>query len=110
MTRNLIKGNKMGRNVLAVRLIGDKVVPEYTYYCLSQDKFFEYEMRYKKGIKMPRGDKSRIMDYQIPIPSLEIQHTLVNKALEIENLIATAKSTLMELDTKRQSMLDEYLQ
>ena len=96
-------------DVLAVRLTGDKVVPEYVYDCLSQDKFFEYEMRYKKGIKMPRGEKSKIMDYQIPIPSFEIQHELVNKALEIEVLITAAKSKLVELDIKKQSILDECL-
>ena len=35
-------------------------------------------MQHAKGAKMPRGDKARIMDYQIPIPSLEKQARIVS--------------------------------
>lgn len=36
------------------------------YYTLEQDSFFEYVMQGAKGTKMPRGDKTWIMNYYYP--------------------------------------------
>lgn len=44
----------------------EKCSSEYLYWLLSSDVFFEYVMSTSKGTKMPRGDKSAIMDYPIP--------------------------------------------
>ena len=41
----------------------------FVYRCLWQDKFFDYVMQGAKGSKMPRGDKSRIMNYSFAYPS-----------------------------------------
>lgn len=35
----------------------------FLYALLSQDSFFEYEMKATKGSKMPRGDKNHIMNF-----------------------------------------------
>lgn len=74
-------------DVLSVR-IRDKsnpfLDPEFLYYLLSSDEFFSYNMQHAKGAKMPRGNKTAILNYQIPIPcpenpkkSLEIQAEIV---------------------------------
>ena len=42
--------------------------PEYLYALLLQDSFFDYVMQGTKGSKMPRGDKSQIMRYEVPTP------------------------------------------
>ncbi len=34
-------------------------------------------MQHAKGAKMPRGNKSKIMEYKIPIPPLEEQERIV---------------------------------
>lgn len=39
--------------------------PDYLYWVLSSDLFFDYVMATSKGTKMPRGDKAAIMDYEI---------------------------------------------
>ena len=44
----------------------------FLYAVLMQDAFFDYVMQGAKGSKMPRGDKSQIMRYELPtISSLE---------------------------------------
>ncbi len=37
----------------------------FLYYVLANDSFFDYSMATSKGTKMPRGDKSSLMKYEI---------------------------------------------
>src|SRR5690606_29734411 len=53
------------------------VLPKYLYFVLSSDNFFVYNMQNAKGAKMPRGDKTAIMKYPIPVPPLEEQERIV---------------------------------
>ena len=39
---------------------------EFLYYVLADDGFFVYSMATSKGTKMPRGDKTSIMNYRVP--------------------------------------------
>lgn len=48
----------------------------YLYYLLSQDDFFEYVMSGAKGSKMPRGDKSQIMKWEVDLPPMEEQRRI----------------------------------
>lgn len=68
-------------DVIVIRIIEDFVhllTPEYLYYLLSLDNFFEYDMRFAKGGKMPRGDKNSILEYPIPIPPLSEQKRIIS--------------------------------
>lgn len=56
----------------------EKCSSEYLYWLLSSDVFFEYVMSTSKGTKMPRGDKSAIMDYPIPNNDEMAQHDIVS--------------------------------
>ncbi len=44
----------------------DGVSKRFLYYVLADDTFFEYSMATSKGTKMPRGDKTAIMKYEVP--------------------------------------------
>ena len=55
-------------DVLVVNITDKSVSSRYLYQVLAHDKFFEYNMQHAKGAKMPRGNKSKIMEYGIPIP------------------------------------------
>ena len=46
---------------------------KYLYYVLSDDQFFAYSMATSKGTKMPRGDKTSIMQYQVETWDIAIQ-------------------------------------
>jgi type I restriction enzyme S subunit len=52
-------------DVLVLRA-SEKCFPEFLYYLLSDDSFFDYTTATAKGTKMPRGDKSAIMQYDVP--------------------------------------------
>ena len=71
-------------DVLVVRPTNKIVDPRYLYQVLSDENFFEYNIQHSKGAKMPRGSKSQILRYFIPIPcpkdpqkSLPIQGEIV---------------------------------
>ena len=42
-----------------------EIDPDYLFYVLADDAFFEYSMASSKGTKMPRGDKKAIMLYEV---------------------------------------------
>lgn len=50
--------------------------PDFLYYVLADDSFFEYSTATSKGTKMPRGDKTSIMRYQIPVFDIETQRKI----------------------------------
>jgi type I restriction enzyme S subunit len=65
-------------DVLVVRIKDkEKVNSKFLYYLLSSDKFFDYNMQFAKGAKMPRGDKSSIMKFEIAVPSMSEQTRIV---------------------------------
>ena len=43
------------------------------YYILADDTFFAYSMATSKGTKMPRGDKTSIMQYEVPAFDMNTQ-------------------------------------
>ena len=59
--------------------INDKsrINSRYLYFVLSSDKFFQYDMQYAKGAKMPRGNKEAILNYKFGLPSISIQERIV---------------------------------
>ena len=65
-------------DVLVIHLTDQSVDVKYLYQVLADDKFFNYNMQFAKGAKMPRGSKQKIMDYIIPVPSLEEQRRIVS--------------------------------
>ena len=69
-------------DVLVVHLTDSTVSPSYLYQVLADDKFFEYNMQHAKGAKMPRGNKSKIMEYLVPIPKNESEQERIVSILE----------------------------
>ena len=65
-------------DVLVVCLTDRMINARYLYHVLADEKFFEYNMQYAKGAKMPRGNKDKIMKYRFAVPkSLEEQARIV---------------------------------
>jgi len=54
----------------------EDVCPEFLYYVLANDTFFEYSMATSKGTKMPRGDKNLIMQYEVPKFEFKLQRKI----------------------------------
>lgn len=54
----------------------DGVSKRFLYYVLADDTFFDYSMATSKGTKMPRGDKTAIMKYEVPDFTYEEQEKI----------------------------------
>lgn len=88
-------------DVLAVRVMREhreSLDPAFLYYLLSSDGFFAYNMQHAKGAKMPRGNKSAILNYRIPVPPLEVQREIVRVLDQFTQLEAELEA---ELEARR---------
>lgn len=77
---SVLEGGTNG-DVIVIRineLYSEKYNPRFLYFLLSSDLFFDYDMQFAKGAKMPRGDKEAILRYKIPIPPIEEQERIVS--------------------------------
>ncbi len=61
--------------------------PDFLYYVLADDNFFNYSMATSKGTKMPRGDKASIMDYDVPNFSYEYQRKIAGILRSLDDKI-----------------------
>ena len=66
----------------------DGVNKRFLYYVLAEDKFFDYVMATSKGTKMPRGDKTAIMKYEVPDFTHEEQEKIAGILGAIDDKIA----------------------
>lgn len=72
---------------------------DFLYYILADDTFFAYSMATSKGTKMPRGDKTSIMQYEVPVFDMNIQKRIaaVLKSLDEKiELNQTINDNLLE--------------
>jgi Restriction endonuclease S subunits len=74
-------------NDVLVFWANEGVNPQYLYYVLSNDTFFDYTMVTSKGTKMPRGDKLVIMKYEVPDMTNEGQSKIVEILSALDNKI-----------------------
>ena len=94
-------------DVLCIRA-NEEVDCKYLYYLLSQQKFFDYVMSGAKGCKMPRGDKSQIMQWQISLPPLAEQKRIADILSVIDDKIELNRRINANLEQQAQALFDEY--
>ena len=63
------------------------VCSDFLYYVLADDLFFAHSMATSKGTKMPRGDKSSIMQYEVPDFDEARQRKIASILRSIDNKI-----------------------
>ena len=105
------KGGTNG-DVLVIRLTDENILPRYLYHILANEHFFEYNIKYSKGAKMPRGDKSAILQYEFDVPPLEQQQRIVSildKFETLTNSITDGLPLAIEQSQKRYEYYRELL-
>ena len=66
---------------------------DFLYYILADDAFFAYSMATSKGTKMPRGDKTSIMQYEVQVFDMNTQTKIasvlksLDEKIELNNMI-----------------------
>ena len=99
-------------DVLAIRIKREHsefLGSEFLYYLLSSDGFFAYNMQHAKGAKMPRGNKTAILNYRIPVPPLEVQRETVRILDQFTQLEAELEAELEARRTQYEHYRSELL-
>lgn len=65
--------------------------PTFLFYLLSSNQFFDYATATSKGTKMPRGDKTAIMEYEVPTFDIDTQKRIAATLVGIDQEIETNK-------------------
>ena len=94
-------------DVLCIRA-NEKADSKYLYYLLSQQKFFDYVMSGAKGCKMPRGDKSQIMQWQISLPPLAEQKRIADILSAIDDKIELNRRINANLEQQAQALYKSW--
>ncbi|MEO5948865.1 MAG: restriction endonuclease subunit S [Candidatus Saccharimonas sp.] len=98
-------------DVLVVQLqdkYKDKLIPRYLYQLLASDNFFTFNMRNSKGAKMPRGDKTSILKFDIPVPSIEAQRRAISILDKFDTLVSDISIGLPAEITARRQQYEYY--
>lgn len=80
-------------NDVLVFVPNDNVDRCFLYYVLANDDFFVYSMATSKGTKMPRGDRTSIMKYEVSRFNIDTQKKIssilhgIDKKIELNKMI-----------------------
>lgn len=80
---------------------------KFLYYVLADDAFFEYSTATSKGTKMPRGDKTAIMQYEVPAFDLSTQQKIAGILSDIDAEIALNKKINKNLEQQAQAIYQQ---
>ena len=98
-------------DVLTVRIKKDapvSVIPDYLYYVLASDDFFNYDNGHAKGAKMPRGDKAAVLEYRLSIPSISEQTKIIGILDRFDTLCTDITEGLPAEIEARQKQYEYY--
>lgn len=95
-------------DVLVIRANNPKIDNKYLYYCLFEDRFFDFMMKSSKGTKMPRGDKDAIMNYEIPLPPLPTQRRIAAILSALDDKIENNRRICETLEQIAQALFKRW--
>ena len=81
---------------------------KYLYYYLTTNHFFDYVMAGSKGTKMPRGDKSQILQYQMNIPPLAEQQEIAAILSSLDDKIELNQQINKNLEEMAQTIFKQW--
>lgn len=81
----------------------------YLMNLLYQDSFFEYMTRTSKGAKMPRGDKTAIMNWEMAVPPIELREAFATIVDKFYKLISQNRAQNEMLESLRDTLLPKLL-
>lgn len=102
-------GGGASGDVLVLKVNKEVICSKYLFHQLATDEFFDYEMQHVKGVKMPRADKTRILNYPIYVAPVSEQKEVLAKLEQIESEIIAQDARLEELKAQKDEVLKKYL-
>ena len=95
-------------DVLVFRKLNDNVYEKYLYYILADDRFFAFSTASARGSKMPRGDKTQIMNYPVNLPPLDQQKKIANIIGSLDEKIELNRRMNETLEQLGQALFRHY--
>ncbi|HCH73637.1 MAG TPA: restriction endonuclease subunit S [Clostridiales bacterium] len=95
-------------NDVLVFRANQEVDPDFLYYVLSDDQYFNYASATSKGTKMPRGDKVAIMEYPVPNVSYGEQRKISSILKSLDKKIELNKKINHNLQQQAAAMFKEW--
>ena len=81
---------------------------DFLYYVLADDDFFTYSMATSKGTKMPRGDKTSIMQYEVPLIDLQVQKKIASVLKALDGKIKLNNEINNNLEQQAQALFKSW--
>ena len=94
-------------DVLAIRANAE-TDSHFLFYALFRDDFFIHAMKGAKGTKMPRGDKTQIMEFKIPVFDLKTQQSIAAVLSALDKKIALNKQINARLEEMAKTLYDYW--
>ena len=99
----------VSNDVLVIRSLDENILESrYLYYLLSDDKFIRHTVTTAKGTKMPRGDKSAIMNYKFKLPLLETQKRKAHILSTLDDKIELNRKMNQTLESMAQTLFKSW--
>ena len=84
------------------------IAGDFLYYILANDDFFAYSMATSKGTKMPRGDKTSIMQYEVPIFDIDTQRKIASVLRSLDEKIELNSTINNNLEQQAQAIFKSW--
>ena len=97
-------------NDVLVFRANQEVAPDFLYYVLSDDQYFNYASATSKGTKMPRGDKVAIMEYPVPNVSYGEQRKISSILKSLDKKLELNKKINHNLEQQASALVGHYMQ
>ena len=98
-------------DVLVIRIrdeFSEKISSRYLYHLLASNEFVGYNVAHSRGGKMPRGNKAKILEFEVPVPSLEEQQRIVDILDRFDALTSSLSEGLPAELAARRSQYEYY--
>lgn len=98
-------------DVLVIRIrdeFSEKISSRYLYHLLASNEFVGYNVAHSRGGKMPRGNKAKILEFEVPVPSLEEQQRIVDILDRFDTLTTSLSEGLPAELAARRSQYEYY--
>ena len=99
----------VSNDVLVLRSLDEDILfDKYLYYLLSNEAFIQYTVTTAKGTKMPRGDKTAIMNYEFDLPPLPTQKKIAHILSTLDDKIELNRQMNRTLEAMAQALFKSW--
>ncbi len=81
---------------------------DFLYNIIASDKFINYVMSGVKGVKMPRGDKRQMEEFEFSIPTIEEQNRISRLLSLLDERIATQNKIIEDLKKLKSAIIEKH--